>query len=202
MTSPQSQTLERLETLLHGLVAPAINLNVEVSPNERTTLLLSEVFSQCLYIGPDYIGTTPLPALMYGRFQTNEPVKLQLVLSEERAAFTQMNSPQATVTLYHNRTPVLELALSIMFSMIMQNQRNRQRSIQRPKREYVLAKAETVDLDWECSICLEENKEGLAYHPNNCHIFHEKCLKRAMMKSIRCPLCRRFVTPLLVRNIE
>src|SRR5271156_1544337 len=164
MTSPQSQTLERLEALLYGMVAPEANLNVEVSPNQRRILLLSEVFSQCLYIGPDYIGTTPLPALMYGRFQTNEPVKLQLVLSEERAAFMRMNSPQATVTLYHNRTPVLELTLSIVFSMIMQNQRNRQRSIQRPKHEYVLAKAETVDLDWECSIYLEENKEGLAYH--------------------------------------
>src|SRR5271156_4026362 len=141
MTSPQSQTLERLEALLYGMVAPEANLNVEVSPNERTTLLLSEVFSQCLYIGPDYIGTTPLPALVYGRFQTNEPVKLQLVLSEERAAFAQMNTPQATVTLNHNDTTILELAFSIMISMIMQNQRNRQRSIHRPKREYVLAKA-------------------------------------------------------------
>ena len=186
------------------MVAPTINLNVEVSPNERTTLLLSEVFAQCPHVGPNYNGPTLLPALVYGRFQANEPVKLQLVLSEERAAFAQMNSvrPQFTVTLYHNNTPVLELALSVLCTVIMQNQRNRQRSIQRPKREYVLAKAETVDLDWECSICLEENKEGLAYHPNNCHIFHEKCLKRAMMKSIRCPLCRRFVTPLLVRNIE
>src|SRR5271156_2169803 len=107
MTSPQSQTLERLETLLYGMVAPPINLNVEVSPNERTALLLSKVFAQCLYLGPDYIGTTPLPALLYGRFQANEPVKLQLVLSEERAAFAQMNSPQSTVSLYHNNTPVM-----------------------------------------------------------------------------------------------
>src|SRR5271156_6427233 len=115
MTPQQSQTLQRLESLLYGMVAQPINLNVEISPNERTALLLSEVFAQCLYFEPDYIGTTPLPALVYGRFQANEPVKLQLVLSEERVAFTQMNSPQATVTLYHNRTPVLKLALSIMF---------------------------------------------------------------------------------------
>src|SRR5271156_3798135 len=110
MTPQQSQTLQRLESLLYGMVAQPINLNVQVSPNERTALLLSEVFARCLYIGPDYIGTTPLPALVYGRFQTNELVKLQLVLSEERAAFTRMNNPQATVTLYHNPTPVLELA--------------------------------------------------------------------------------------------
>src|SRR5271156_4757683 len=129
MASQQSQTLQRLESLLYGMVAQPINLNVQVSPNERTALLLSEVFAQCLYLGPKYNGTTPIPALVYGRFQANEPVKLQLVLSEERAAFAQMSSPQATVTLYHNRTPVLKLALSIMFSMIMQNQRNRPRSI-------------------------------------------------------------------------
>ena len=201
MTSQQSQTLQRLESLLYEMVAQPINLNVQVSPNERTAILLSEVFAQCLYLGPEFIGTTPLPALVYGCFQATEPVKLQLVLSEERAAFTQMNSPQSTVTLYNNNTPVLELALSILCTVIMQNQRNRQRSIQRPKREYVLAKAETVDLDWECSICLGESREGLAYHPVNCHIFHEKCLKHAMIRNIRCPLCRRFVTPLLVRNI-
>src|SRR5271156_307826 len=143
MASQESQTLQRLELLLYGMVAQPINLNVQISPNERTALLLSEVFAQRLYLGPKYNGTTPLPALVYGRFQVNKPVNLQLVLSEERAAFAQMNSPQATVTLYHNGTPVLELAFSIMISMIMKNQRDRQRSIHRPKREYVLAKAET-----------------------------------------------------------
>src|SRR5271156_4298843 len=132
MASQESQTLQRLELLLYGMVAQPINLNVQVSPNERTALLLSEVFAQCLYIGPDYIGTTPLPALVYGCFQANEPVKLQLVLSEERAAFTQMNSPQSTVTLYHNNTPVMELALSILFSMIIENQRNRQKKKKKP----------------------------------------------------------------------
>jgi Ring finger domain len=66
----------------------------------------------------------------------------------------------------------------------------------RLKMEYVLAVAD-MKPDWECSVCLEDEvNEGVVWHPSNCHIFHRKCLQKAMELNVTCPLCRSHTTPL------
>src|SRR3977135_1768624 len=45
--------------------------------------------------------------------------------------------------------------------------------------------------DFECAICLDEDRADCGIHPRNCHIFHRACLNRSMNDKTDCPICRR-----------
>lgn len=68
--------------------------------------------------------------------------------------------------------------------------------------QYVLVPAQSLEEAWECSVCLDNEKHDVVWHPGNCHCFHEVCLQQWMGNVVSCPLCRNYTSPLMMKAIE